>query len=319
MIKAIKIRVLLSAILVSLSLTGPLTLGLGGQRDGGARPRGPAKPVTVPVSIRVREPKREVEMRFVNYLLREDGEMQSILSVRGPAESPMSLVILIQDDLVPSVASETRTIADFVRRQPVGTRVMIGYIRSGSLQVLRKFTNDLERAATSLRIPLSSSSASPFNPFVEVIEALRRFDSQPLGRRAIVMVSDGVDVSRGVDSASPGLSMDLQRAISEAQRRSVAVYSIYAPSALVVGNQLLGANGQGCLEKLSMETGGQAFFQGTGAPVSFDPFLKQIEAALGRQIALTYLSTHTNKGFHRLDIKPLDRDVEIRHPSGYSR
>ena len=318
MIKAAKIRVLLSAILVSLSLTGSITLGQGGQRDGG-RPRGPAKPVTVPVSIRVREPKREVEMRFVDYLLREDGEMQSILSVRGPAESPMSLVILIQDDLVPSVASETRTIADFIRRQPVGTRVMIGYVRSGSLQVRRKFTNDLERAATSLRVPLSSSSVSPFNPFVEVIEALRRFDSQPLGRRAIVMVSDGIDVSRGIDSASPGLSIDLERAITEAQRRSVAVYSIYAPSALVVGNQLMSSNGQGNLEKLAKETGGQTFFQGMGAPVSFDPFLKQIDAALGRQIALTYLSTHTNKGFHRLDIKPLDRDVEIRHPSGYTR
>jgi hypothetical protein len=319
MIKAAKFKVLLSGILVSLSLMGQFAVGQGGQRDGAGRPRGAAKPITVPVSIRVREAKREVEMRFVDYLLREDGEMQTILSVRGPGESPMSLGILVQDDLVPSVASETRTIADFVRRQPVGSRVMIGYVRAGSLEVRRKFTTDLERAAGGLRVPLSSITASPFNPFVEVIEALRRFDSQPLGRRAIIVVSDGVDISRGLDSASPGLSVDLQRAISEAQRRSVAIYSIYAPSALVVGNQLLGGNGQGCLEKLSTETGGQAFFQGTGAPVSFDPFLKQIDASLRRQIALTYLSTHTTKGFHRLDIKPLDRDVEIRHPAGYTR
>src|SRR5439155_11266031 len=94
---------------------------------------------------------------------------------------------------------------------------------------------------------------------------------------------------------------------------------IYAPSAASSGNQFLDNNGQGCLERLSNETGGQAFFQGTGAPVSFDPFLKEIDASLGRQIALTYLSTHTAKGFHRLDIKPLERDVEIRHPAGYSR
>jgi len=73
------------------------------------------------------------------------------------------------------------------------------------------------------------------------------------------------------------------------------------------------------LERLSNETGGRAFFQGTGAPVSFDPFLKEIYASLEGQIALTYLSTHTNKGFHRLDIKPLERDVEIRHPAGYTR
>jgi len=258
-------------------------------------------------------------MRFVDYLLREDGEMQTILSVRGPAENPISLAILIQDDLVPSIAGETRGIADFIRRLPVGSRIMVGYIRSGSLEVRRKFTNDLEKAATSVRVPLGTASAGPFNPFVEIIEALKRFDSQPLGRRAIIVVSDGLDISRGFDSASPGQSLDLQRAITEAQRRSVAIYSIYAPAAAVIGNLLLSSNGQGCLERLSKETGGQAFFQGTGAPVSFSPFLKQIDESLGRQIALTYLSTHTTKGFHRLDIKPLDRDVEIRHPAGYSR
>ena len=53
--------------------------------------------------------------------------------------------------------------------------------------------------------------------------------------------------------------------------------------------------------------------------MSFDPFLKEIDALLGKQIALTYLSTHPKKGFHKLDIKPLERDVEIRHPAGYVR
>jgi len=112
--------------------------------------------------------------------------------------------------------------------------------------------------------------------------------------------------------------VDLQRAITEAQRRSVAIYSIYAPGAAFVP-QPLAANGQSCLERLSAETGGAAFFQGTGAPVSFDPFLKEIDASLTRQIALTYLSTHTGKGFHRLDIKPLERNFEVRHPAGFPR
>jgi hypothetical protein len=81
----------------------------------------------------------------------------------------------------------------------------------------------------------------------------------------------------------------------------------------------LSANGQSSLQKLSDDTGGKAFFQGTSAPVSFQPFLREISATLDRQIALTYLSTHPNKGFHRLDVKPLDRDVEVRHPAGYTR
>ena len=319
MIKTAKTGLLLLVSVVFLSFSGQFASAQS-ERDGSSgRPRGPARPVTVPVTIRVRDPKPEVEMRFVNYLLREDGEMQTILSMRGPKDSPMSLAILIQDDLVPSVSSEVRGIAEFVRQLPGGSRVMIGYIRSGSLEVRRKFTNELDRAATSLRVPLGTASASPFNPYVEIIEGLRRFDSQPLGRRAMIVVSDGLDTSRGFDSSSPALSMDLQRAINEAQRRSVAIYSIYVPAASGIGNLLLSANGQSSLEKISNDTGGQAFFQGTGAPVSFKPYLEKIGDSLGRQIALTYLSTHTDKGFHRLDIKPLDRDVEIRHPSGYPR
>jgi VWFA-related protein len=303
----------------AFSLTAPFVRGQERARDRSGQTRGSAKPVTVPVTIRVRESKPEIEMRTVDFLLREDGEMQTILSIRRPSENPISLAILIQDDLVSSVGTETKGLANFIRQLPGGSRIMTGYIRSGSLEVRRKFTTDIEKAAANLRPPMGLASASPFNPFVEIIEALRRFDSQPLGRRAIIVVSDGLDVSRGIDSSAPGQSLDLQRAITEAQRRSVAIYSIYAPPAAASGNQLLSANGQSCLEKLSSETGGRAYFQGTGAPVSFDPFLKEIDASLARQIALTYLSTHTGKGFHRLDIKPLERDVEIRHPAGYTR
>lgn len=308
-----KTKSLLIAAAVSLLLAGQSAQG---QRDG--KKGNGAKPVTVPVTIRLRAERREVEIRFVDYILKEDGELQTILSIRKPAENPVTLAILMQDDLASSVSTESKGIANFVRHLPNGTRVMVGYIRSGSLDVRRKFTTDLEKAAAGVRPPMALASASPFNPYVEVIEALRRFDSQPLGRRAIVLVSDGVDTSRGLDSSSPGLSLDLQRAINEAQRRSVSVYSIYVPSAGGSGD-LLGLNGQSCLERLSKETGGLAFFEGTGAPVSFDPFIKEIDASISMQIALTYLSTHAEKGFHRLEIKPLERDVVIRHPSGYPK
>jgi hypothetical protein len=313
MIKTGKNKTLLIAAVISLLLTGQLAQGQRDNKKGTG-----AKPVTVPVTIRLREQRREVEMRFVDYILKEDGELQTILSIRKPSENPVTLAILMQDDLVPSVSTESKGMANFVRRLPTGSRVMIGYIRSGSLDVRRKFTTDLEKAAAGVRPPLSLASASPFNPYVEVIEALRRFDAQPLGRRAIILVSDGVDTSRGLDSSSPGLSLDLQRAINEAQRRSVPIYAIYVPSAGASGG-LLGINGQSCLERLSKETGGVAFFEGTGAPVSFDPFIKEIDASISMQIALTYLSTHAEKGFHRLEIKPLDRDVVIRHPAGYPK
>jgi VWFA-related protein len=278
--------------------------------------RNGARPVTIPVTIIVRKSKQPKEVQPVDLMVREDGDIQSKISFRLPKDAPLTLALLIQDDLVSSIATEARTIANFIRHLPPGSRVMVGYIRSGSLDVRRKFTNELEKAAAGVRPPMGLASAGPYNPYVEITEALHRFDSQPTGRRAIVVVSDGLDVSRGIESSSPAESLDLQHAISEAQRRGVAIYSLYAPSASAGGNQSLLANGQSSLERLSSDTGGHAYFQGTGAPVSFDPFLNNIADTLGNQIALTYLSTHTKKGFHRLEIKPLDDSVEVRYPSG---
>lgn len=278
-----------------------------------------ARPVTIPVSIRVKgRVPPEAELTPVDFTISEDGEPQTILSIRAMGtSSPINLLVLIQDDVVSSVALEIKPLAEFIRKLPRGSRVSVGYLRTGSLQVRQKFTSDLEKAARSLRPPLGVSSAAPYNPYVELVDALKRFDSQPAGRRAVLMVSDGVDVSRGFDSSFQ--SVDLDRAISEAQRRAVAVYAFFAPTVAANGNNNLIPNGQSSLQKLSDQTGGHAFFQGFSAPTSFDPFIRELSAALDRQIALTYLSTHPKKGFHRIKIVSLTPDVELNYPAGYKR
>ena len=282
----------------------------------------PARPVIIPLTIRVKGEvvPSELELQTVDFTVNEDGDPQTVLSIRAMGtNSPINLMVLIQDDVVSSIGLETKSLAEFIGRLPRGSRVSVGYLRVGSLQVRQKFTSDLEKAAKSLRGPMGVAGVAPYNPYVEVIEAARRFDAQPAGRRAILLVSDGLDVSHGVDSSSPGQSLDLQRAITEAQRRSIAIYSFYAPTALTSSDGNLIANGQSSLQKLSDETGGQAFFQGLGVPTSFDPFIKKVNAALERQIALTYLSTHLNKGFHRVKIVSPTPGVEVHYPNGYSR
>lgn len=291
------------------------------QSINGANASGtPGRPVTIPVTIKVND-KTEIqtELQNIDLTVSEDGEPQTIISLRGYGNSPVTLAILIQEDLVPSVGTEIRALADFVRTLPKGSRVMIGYLRTGSLQVKQKFTNDLERAAKSLRPPSGFASAGPYNPYVEVIEALKRFESQPLGRRAILLVSDGLDISRGVDSSAPTQSLDLQRAINESQRRSVAIYGFYAPTQIAAANPILITNAQSSLLRLSNETGGIAFFQGTGAPVSFEPFIRDLDVSLQKQSALTFLSTHLNKGFHKIEIRSSTPGVKVTYPSGYMR
>lgn len=290
-----------------------------GVNNGGTVSSGPGRPVTVPVTIRLKENTEVEELQNIDLTISEDGEPQTIISLRGFGNSPVTIAILIQEDVVPSVGTEIRALADFVRGLPKGSRVMVGYLRTGSLQVKQRFTTDLEKAAKALRPPSGFASASPYNPYVEVIEALKKFEAQPLGRRAILLVSDGLDISRGVDSSSPTQSVDLQRAVNESQRRGVAIYGFYAPTASAAGNPALIANAQSSLLRLSNETGGLAFFQGTGAPVSFEPFIRELDVSLQKQAALTFLSTHLNKGFHKIEVKSSTPGVRVTSPSGYMR
>ena len=321
-----KERVIARMLSVLLSVIFVGSIGALGQSRGETntlRSSGsPARPVIIPLTIRVKGEvaQSELELQSVDLTVNEDGDPQTILSIRAMGtSSPINLMLLIQDDVVSSIGLETKSLAEFIRRLPRGSRVSVGYLRTGSLQVRQKFTSDLEKAAKLLRGPMGVASVAPYNPYVEVIEAVKRFEAQPAGRRAILLVSDGLDVSHGADSSSPGQSLDLQRAITEAQRRSVAIYSFYAPTALTgAGGSLIG-NAQSSLQKLSDETGGRAFFQGFGAPTSFDPFIKEVNAALDRQIALTYLSTHLTRGFHRVKITSSTPGVEIHYPAGYRR
>ncbi len=282
----------------------------------------PGKPVTIPLTIKIkdRQLEPETELQNIDLTVNEDGDPQTILSIRGVGtNSPITLAVLVQEDLVPSVGNEIKPLAEFITGLPKGSRVMIGYLRTGSLQVKQKFTNDLEKAAKALRPPSGFANSGPYNPYVEVIEALKKFDSQPLGRRAILLVSDGLDISRGVDSSSPTQSVDLQRAVTESQRRGVAIYGFYAPTVVAQANPLLAANAQSSLLRLSNETGGHAFFQGTGVPVSFDPFIRELDVALEKQVALTFLSTHLSKGFHRIEVRSATPGVRVTFPTGYVR
>src|ERR1700704_5620790 len=95
----------------------------------------------------------------------------------APVRVPLNIAILIQDDLTSQVGNELGVTRDFIRALPAGSRVMVGYITVGTLQVRQPFTTELNLAANSLRMPIASSSASAYNPYVEVIEALKRFDS----------------------------------------------------------------------------------------------------------------------------------------------
>jgi hypothetical protein len=196
----------------------------------------------------------------------------------------VNLALLIQDDLVSNVSNELDVTRDFIQSLPEGSQVMVGYIRTGSLQVRQPFTSDLGTAARSLRILVSSSSVSPYNPYVEVLEALKKFDSKSKNPNIVLLISDGLDVSRGFDAASVLNSIDMERAIVEAKRRDVSIFSFYAPSVGLTRRNLLAASwGQSSLNRISDETGGKALFQGTTDFVTFNAYFERLTRALNQR------------------------------------
>ncbi|HEX8636576.1 MAG TPA: hypothetical protein VF692_00825, partial [Pyrinomonadaceae bacterium] len=167
-----------------------------------------ARTVTIPISIftkqELKDNQTEEFVQADRLIVKENNQEQEILSIRSVTASPLALAVLIQDDLTSEFNNQIRDIARFIRNLPRGSRVMVAYLRGGSMQIRQRFTEDLEKAANSLRIAVGSSSVAPRNPFDGVEDALKRFDALPNGRRAILLVSDGVDVSGGIDSSTPG-------------------------------------------------------------------------------------------------------------------
>ena len=278
--------------------------------------------VSIPISIFTKQELREGQMsEFVQadrLIVREKGDEQEILSIRSVTDVPLALAVLIQEDLVSNFNLQIRDLTRFIQTLPRGSRVMVAYMRGGNLQIRQRFTDDLQLASQAFRIVSSNSATAPRNPYDSLVDALDRFDALPAGRRAVLMVSDGLDASQGFSGSSPGQSVDLERAILRAQRRSVAVFSFYTPASLTEGgNTSLVLNGQGSLQRLSDETGGRAFFQGSIAPVSFQPFIDDMKILLNRQFLLSYLSTHMKKGYYKVEVVSTNPEVKIEHPKGY--
>jgi VWFA-related protein len=274
--------------------------------------------MTIPVSIFTKEELKENQAgEFIEageIIVKEDNEQQTILSIRSVTNTPLHIAVLIQDNLSTNINLQLQEIKNFIKKLPPDSRVMVAYLRSGTTQVTQRFTTDLEKAAGSIRAVIGSPSIAPNSPYQGVEEVLARFDALPTGRRAILLVSDGLDLS----NPSPSQSIELDQAILKAQRRGVAVYSFYSSATLTEsGSSTVILNAQSSLNRLSEETGGRAFFQGTISPISFQPFFRDLNLALNRQFALTYLSTHLKKGYHKVQVLSTNPEVKIEHPKGY--
>lgn len=202
----------------------------------------------------------------------------------------LALFILIDDVLDPSTGGLFGDVKEFIKAQPATTLVGIAYMRSGTISVAQDLTNDHEAAVKALRLPTGNTGAYG-NPYLSLTSLIKKWPDHG-GRKEVLMITDGIDrlrqKSSRMDYMAP--STDVDTASSAAQRAGVLVHSFYARGVghMTRTNSAAASGGQSGLAKLADETGADSYFLGYGDPVSFKPYLEDLQKALENQYWLAF-------------------------------
>jgi hypothetical protein len=271
-----------------LFLIAVVTLALSLEPTPAAPPEGVTERMVVTASGVDDGAVPEVSMRDVQVSQRRQPlQVTSWIPARGK-QAGLNLFLLIDDAADRSLGSQLNELRNFITSQPPTTNVGVGYMRNATVQIARDFTNDHTAVANAVRLPLGNTGAFG-SPYLSVIDMMNRWPNHP-NRRVIVMVTDGIDRSRG-GPRSRGLATmpDVTRASDVAQRTGTLVYTLYSPGVGYRRRNLWEAtNGQNGIARLSDESGAESFFLGLQAPVSFRPFLDRIQTALNNQYLLEF-------------------------------
>jgi len=221
----------------------------------------------------------------------------------------LELWLLIDDGTDTALGTQLEDLRRFVLEQRSTTQVGIGYLRNGTVQVQQKPTTDHALAAKTIRLPVGQPgiSASPYLALTDLIQKWPKAGQV----REVLMITSGVDPDNGPGPSNPYLD----HTIELAQREGVVVHSIYFSSAGHFGHSLWQINwGQNYLSQLAEETGGELFWLGTSNPVSFAPYLNELNQHFGGQHILTFWA-QGDPGYRRVKLKTEVPHVALVGPS----
>ena len=210
----------------------------------------------------------------------------------------LELMILLDDGSDTTLGAQLDDLRHFINAQPDTTTVGVAYMRDGGAQVVQNLTSDHSLAAKALRLPLGIRGVNG-SPYLSLTDLVKRWPATAT-RRAVVMATDGADPLYGTgDLQDPYLD----EAIDNALRAGITVSAIYTPGIGHFGHSYWQTYwGQTYLSQLADATGGEAYSIGfTGPPVSFAPFLEDVEKRLTHQYLLTFLAKPPKKaGWQRI-------------------
>ena len=248
----------------------------------------------------------------------KETRLTSLVPVKA---SGVQIAFLIDDGLTRNAGIQLNDLEAFANSLPQGTEMLVGYMSNGRVQVTVPFTTDHAAAAKGFRIPsgIPGQSASPYfclSDFVKSWPGAANGGEGPQKARFVMMLTNGVDPYNGSTSVLNQDSPYVAAAVTDAQRTGVAVYSIYYRDSGFRGGSA-SISGQSYLQQVADGTGGDAYFEGTGSPVSLSPFLKQFVHAISETYVATFNAPADAGGREhlvRVKMSTSTPKLKLRHP-----
>jgi hypothetical protein len=226
--------------------------------------------------------------------------------------APLQLAIVIDNAASQlGVGSQLNDIAGFISLQSRNTAVGVFYAMNGTVQTGANFTTDHAAAAKALRLTFGPRAGDSPSVYLSVSDLVKNHWPAGGARREILLISSGIDrLDQGPQSPYVDAS------IEDVQKAGVIVHAIYTGGDRF-GRSFRGQYAQSNLVMLTDGSGGYNFFEGIGAPVSFAPYLKQLDMVLHNQFLLTVAIPPSDKAkgeLRPIEIRTEQRNVELKYP-----
>ena len=256
-----------------------------------------------------------------DFTISEEGKQQTVKYFTKETDLPLTLGLLVdvsgsQRNLI---GVEKQAAADFftkvLRKKDMAFLISFG----AEAELLQDSTNSVTLLKEGLNNLRENSGVGGFHPgpvptiskprgtilYDAVYLAADEKLKNEVGRKAIVLITDGVDM---------GSRQTLREAIDAAHRADTIIYSIQYMDYGAYGG--FGMGGDGDLKKMSEETGGRMFR--VDRKHTLDDIFRQIEEEMRTQYAIAYTPTEENRtGFRKIEIKTARKDLKVQARKGY--
>ncbi len=135
--------------------------------------------------------------------------------------------------------------------------------------------------------------------------------AKEVGRKAIVLITDGVD---------QGSRLKLEQAVESAQKSDAVIYSVYYVDQSAYsgrGTISFGGGGEGYLKKMSDETGGHVFK--VDRKNSLESIFDQLQQEMRSQYSIGFTPTNGKKdgSFRKIELRVQNKDLKVQARKGY--